>query len=221
MNHLVIGMGEVGTALAEVLGCPGIDTEPVSDLLQPDILHIAYPYSDSFTSATASYQAIHQPDLVVVHSTVPIGTCDERGWVHSPVRGRHPHLAESLRAFTKQFGGKRAWDAALTWPGEVSVCDVAADTEAAKLFELAQFGLQVRVTQSIYDYCEARGLDPEVVYRQSAEIYNTGYSKMGDDRFMRPILEHVPGAIGGHCVNQNMAHLDHEIGRLVREGLWA
>jgi len=219
MTHLVIGMGEVGTALAEVLDCPGVDIEPVPDVCQPDIIHVAYPHSPSFVDVTRHYERVHQPGLVVVHSTVPVGTCDRYGWVHSPVRGRHPNLSVSLTAFVKQFGGSRAWEAAEIWPGPVDVTELAANTEAAKLFELAQFGLQVRVAQSVYDYCELHGLNPDIVYGRSAEIYNQGYSKLGDDRFVRPVLDHVAGPIGGHCVVQNVGLLDHPIAGLVTEGL--
>lgn len=219
-SQLVIGLGEVGRALCEVLDVPGRDIDEGSGA-SGDILHVAIPWTDSFTEIVRGYERSYEASLVVVHSTVPVGTCDSQGWVHSPVRGRHPALAESLRVFPKWFGAEdteKRRRAASLWLWETREADTAADTEAAKLWELAQFGLQVRVTQAVYEWCEARGVDPSVVYSQFADGYNQGYQKLGDDRFTRPILDHVPGPIGGHCVVSNMAHLDHEIARIVEAG---
>src|SRR5690606_40778498 len=53
------------------------------------------------------YAAEHGAELVVVHSTVPVGTCDANGWVHSPVRGRHPNLVGGLRKFVKHRSEER------------------------------------------------------------------------------------------------------------------
>ena len=150
---------------------------------------------------------------------MPVGTCDQEGWVHSPVRGRHPNLEEGLKTFIKHFAGERAALAAEHWPGESIVHRSARDTEAGKLLELAQFGLQVRVCQSIYEWCDAQDVDPSVAYSWMASTYNLGYEDLGDDHFIRPVLSHVPGDIGGHCVVQNMELLDHPIAKLMEEGL--
>lgn len=213
--NLVIGLGEVGQALAEILDCDGRDIESWSG--DYEVLHIAFPYFPGFEEQVRAYEQEHSADLVVVHSTVPVGTCDPNGWVHSPVRGRHPHLASSMRVFPKWFGGERARE--VDWPYETRRFEYAADTEAAKLWELTQFGLQVRVTQAIYEYCREHDLDPEVVYRGAAIDYNQGYSKLGDDQFMRPVLAYQPGNIGGHCILPSMGLLDHPLARIVENGL--
>jgi len=94
----------------------------------------------------------------------------------------------------------------------------AVETEAGKLWELVQYGLQVRVCQAIHEWCMARGLDPDVVYRQFAEEYNAGYATLGYQRFVRPVLDYVPGPIGGHCVTENSYLLDHPISEIVQRG---
>jgi hypothetical protein len=119
-----------------------------------------------------------------------------------------------LTSFVKFFGGARAHEAARVWPGPSKVADLAAETEAAKLWELTQFGIQVRITQAIYEWCEEKGLDADVVYRQMAETYNQGYQKLGDEQFTRPVLDYVPGPIGGHCVVPGVEMLDHPLVRL-------
>lgn len=221
-THLVVGMGEVGTAVAEVLSRAAEvatrDVDPV-DVSPVRVMHVCIPWSDQFPRVVAGYQSDHQADLVIVHSTVPVGTCDPRGWVHSPVRGRHPHLVDALVTFTKHFGGRRAGEAAKWWAScgdlPVAVHPRAAEPEAGKLWELVQFGHQVLVEQAIHQWCVDHGLDPDVVYRQFASTYNDGYQALGEYRFVRPILRHMPGPIGGHCVRQNAALLDHPLARTV------
>lgn len=216
--HLVIGLGEVGEALAAVLGCPG------RDIHIPDgtagVLHICFPWSSSFEAEVDFYSSRYEADLVIVHSTVPIGTCDPHGWVHSPVRGRHPDLEEGIRTFVKFFGGQRAEEAAIIFE-TVGIRTVttpkAAETEAAKLWELVQFGIQVKVEQAIWEHCSELGLDPSLVYSDFAFTYNKGYRALDESRFVRPVLAHMPGPIGGHCVRQNAALLDHPLARLVTE----
>ena len=202
----MIGAGEVGTAIAELL-------RPVSDVALVDTdhdafttgptMHIAFPWSPEFDHYVRTYQAFHRASLTVIHSTVPVGTAARLGAVASPVRGRHPHLLESLRTFPKFFGGARAREAAepFNLAGvPIRLLERPEEAEAGKLFELAQFGLQVVVEKSIYDWCVARGLDPDVVYTQFASTYNAGYRALGEPQFARPVLTHVPGPIGGHCV---------------------
>lgn len=215
MGELVVGMGEVGKALAAFLGVPGRDIDPTDD--QADVIHIAIPYSDDFSTIVKEAADCHGASLVIVHSTVAVGTCDPHGWVHSPVRGRHPQLLESLGLFHKLFGGERAGE--VDWPGPRADVSTAAETELGKLWELAQFGLQVRVNQAITEHCLELGIDPLVVYDLFAHTYNIGYQKLGDERFMRPVLDYVPGDIGGHCVGPSMGLLDHRIARIVEEGL--
>lgn len=222
MRHLVLGAGQVGTAVADVLTDVGEvalrDVEPTDD--RADVLHVCIPWSSGFADAVKDAVTRHRAELVVVHSTVPIGTCDPHGWVHSPVRGRHPNLAPSLRTFTKHFGGSRAAEAADMWApiSKTAVHPRAVETEAGKLWELVQYGLQVRVCQAIHEWCMARGLDPDVVYRQFAEEYNAGYATLGYRRFVRPVLDYVPGPIGGHCVARNAPMIDHPIAEVVQHG---
>lgn len=219
MKHLVIGAGEVGTAVSQVLHAGLRDVQPTGDV--SEMLHVCIPWQDRFIEIVHEAAERHQSQLVVVHSTVPVGTCDEQGWVHSPVRGRHPDLAESLTTFAKHFGGVGASQAAWDWldVSRVRVHEQAAETEAGKLWELVQFGTQVRVEKAIHQWCEEHGLDPDVVYRQFAQTYNAGYQQLGLGQFQRPVLDHMPGGIGGHCVIPMSGLLDHPLAEIVRQGV--
>lgn len=216
MRHLVVGAGQVGAAVHTVLS--RAHDVAIRDVAQTghsaDVLHVCFPWSDGFAAVVKGYADHHGAGLVVVHSTVPVGTCDPHGWVHSPVRGRHPHLADGLLAFTKHFGGPLAGEAAPAFEAagvDVACHPLAAETEAGKLWELVQFGLQVKVEQEIHRWCGRMGLDPDVVYREFADSYNEGYRATGLGQFVRPVLEHMPGPIGGHCVRQCAALLDHPL----------
>lgn len=223
MHHVVVGAGEVGTAVAAVLERAHQvtlrDIEPVT--AKADVLDICIPWSERFVEYVHDYVKHHEPSLVVVHSTVPTGTCDEHGWVHSPIRGRHPYLEEGVATFVKHFGGVRAAEAAKSWVlAGVTTAehDRARDTEAGKLWELAQYGVQIQVEKAIHEWCEAHDVDFDVAYTAMAHSYNEGFQALGESRFTRPVLEHVPGPIGGHCVLQNSHLIDHELTRVVREG---
>src|SRR5699024_10099150 len=124
--------------------------------------------------------------------------------------------------FVKHFGGAGAEEAALAWKDcgvPTAVHPRAAETEAGKLWELVQFGVQVRMEKAIHAWCEEQGLDPEVVYTAFAHTYNAGYEQLGYDHFVRPVLKHMPGPIGGHCVVPMADLLDHPAATIVTEGL--
>ena len=223
MNHLVVGAGEVGVAVAAVLSRahPTVlrDVDPVD--ATADVLDVCIPWSEEFVDIVAAYAVEHRVRLVVVHSTVPTGTCDAQGWVHSPIRGRHPHLEEGVSTFVKHFGGAGAAEAALDWKAcrvTTAVHPRAVECEAGKLWELAQYGLQVRVQKAVHAWCAERGLDPEVVYTAMAHTYNQGYEQLGYGHFVRPVLKHMPGGIGGHCVIPMSQLLDHPVADIVKEG---
>lgn len=212
MKHLVIGAGEVGTALAEVLDCDLRDVDPGhTDGQSYDVLHIAYPWSGTFTSVTDDYVQAHSASHVVVHSTVPPGICDTYGWTHSPIRGRHPDLVEGICTFTKHFGGVHAEAMAEPFAarGIFTITHrLAATTETGKLWELARLGIEVRVEKEINAYCAKHHLPFDEVYSAFTETYNDGFAELGEVRFIKPNLRHIDGPLGGHCVAQNIPMLD-------------
>jgi len=207
-SHLVIGAGEVGRAIAEVLGCPTRDIGDDPTLGWVDVIHVCFPYSDGFEEAVRGYQARYQPDLTVIHSTVPVGTSRRLGAVHSPVTGKHPRLAPSVRTFVKWFGGEQAGEAAAHFAAvgvPTRTTPWPETTEAGKLWQTLQFGLLVAIEKECVAFCEAVGADPDIAYAEFNRTYSEGYAAMGEP-FRLPVLAHVPGPIGGHCVIPN-AHL--------------
>jgi len=119
---LIVGLGQVGTALLEVLSQvhdvyikdDQLDTSDGCKLYrgpdngeQFDFMHICFPFenADQFRISIQGLQQTYDVGMTVVHSTVPVGTCKRLGAVHSPVMGKHPYLASDLLSFTKFVGG--------------------------------------------------------------------------------------------------------------------
>lgn len=224
---MVVGLGEVGAALRTVLDCDGHD--PAKDIFAGDgpyaFLHICFPHQDtphkkSFNDFTRGYIARFKPTYTVVHSTVPVGTCAALGICHSPIRGKHPRLAESIKTFKKFVGGPGAQAVAeefqkygieaVAWPS-------SSDCEAQKLWDLAQFYWSIMIMREIHEYCDAHGLDFDHVYTAGNQAYNDGYAAMDHSEFIRPILKFQPGPIGGHCVKQNVPLLEGRIVEILKQ----
>lgn len=221
-THLVIGAGEVGVALAKVLGCEVRDAHdglPGDENF--DYIHIAFPFQiDNFSGEVRRYQLLYAAERVVVHSTVKVGTCDRYGWVHSPVRGKHPNLESGLRAFAKHYGGEHAEDVAKEleqfFPQWISH-DEAAITEAGKLWELTCYGMEIVMQRYILEYCRRTDLPFDEVYTDFASTYNMGWEALDLDHFVKPILDDSSGPIGGHCVTQGAELLNRSYRNLLSE----
>ena len=131
MIDLIIGNGEVGQALAEVLRerkRVGVHDPPKGLHWYPaqaeanggvDWMHVAIPYSKTFLDGIIHYVLQFRPKRVVIHSTIPVGTTRRLAsrfalgasiganvrFYYSPIRGRHPHLKQYMREFPKWFAG--------------------------------------------------------------------------------------------------------------------
>ena len=215
--QIVFGLGEVGSAIQSVLRAGGhtvygvdpwkaIDELPDGDL-DVQAIHICFPYSSSFVREITAYEDIFRPDLVIVHSTVKPGTCDPHGWVHSPVQGKHPRLAESMTRFDKWFGGRRADQAAVLFEGADVFAQVFPDAltcELAKVLDTTRYGWEIVWVKEVAAICKAYGVDVVDVHDLWTYNYNAGYRDLGYSDFTRSVLNPVPGPIGGHCVMPNL-----------------
>ena len=247
-RHLIIGAGEVGQALAIVLSRAfPVSLRDAEGGLKGrfDVMHIAYAYrvsdAKNFVRATKRYIALYRPSLVIVHSTVPVGTTMKIGrrTVHSPIRGMHtvshhpgiigavhrvatgsPKLfSKSLLAFPKYFGGPLAKRAASVFAQagfETKTFRKSETTELAKILDTTYYGWNVVFAKEVWRMCEKFGLDFNEVYTVPNEDYNRAYTKLGKKYVVRPVLRHIPGKIGGHCVVQNCDLLDDWITRTVK-----
>lgn len=224
-KNIVVGGGEVGMAIAEILTAPIHD--PFKNIFVNatacKFLHICIPFSNSkkFSRIVKDYRSMFGPTYIVVHSSVPVGTCDALGVIHSPIRGVHPNLTLGIRTFVKYFGGKNAFDAAVVFMNlgiQAKTFSHARTTEALKLWDTTQYGLMIYINKRIHNWCIKNNVDFNTVYTDANKSYDEGYTSpaLGMPHVVRPYLEYVSGAIGGHCVLPNAKLLDKKIHKLLK-----
>lgn len=215
MKHLILGYGQVGKAIHKILGkADWYDMSGQEDSTMEanpyDVIHICFPYYKDFLACVKEYkQLFPSAKLIIIHSTVPIGTSSELGAVHSPIRGVHPNLVKGIKTFVKYFGGVGAKEAASIFAKKgikVKTTDRAENTEAMKLWDTTQYGAMILLNKEIHDFCEKHNLDFDFVYKEANKSYNSGYAQLGRSEVIRPVLKYESGKIGGHCIVQN-SHL--------------
>ena len=219
---VIIGNGDVGKALNKVLSnkfsTVVFDREDDLLPLEGESLHICFPYSQSFVKEVKRYIKFFKPSFVVIHSTVPCGTCNkiDEFVVHSPIRGRHQELEKSLKTFVKYVAShsKVARNLArkeLEQVGlKVKTFDDPRITELAKILSTTYYGLCIIFAKEVEKLCQKYNLSFDKVYSEWNKTYNEGYSKMNLFQFVRPILKATAGEIGGHCVIPNARILRDE-----------
>ena len=215
----IIGLGEVGTPLLELvsqsrLDAVGVDVAP-ADLPARgtvSVMHVCYPFEvGDFIGETVRYFDLLQPALTVIESTVAVGTTravhERTGGpiVHSPIRGKHARMLSELTHYDKFIGpidvasGTAASRHFEALGMKTRLLSSPEASELAKLTETTYFGLLIAWAQEVERYCDRVGAD----YDEVVAIYEeVGYF---------PPVKFFPGAIGGHCVMPNIEIL-REIG---------
>lgn len=227
-KHLIIGQGEVGQSLFNVLS-PHYSYVAMHDKDQSfaqkfGVMHICYPFVNHFIWITKEYIKQYNPKLVIIHSTVPVGITRKISSiaVHSPIRGTHPNLEDGIKTFVKYFGGKKAEEASKIFSdiGVPTQClERPETTEAIKLWDTLQYGVMIMLEKEIHRYCKRKRVEFGFVYTDANETYNEGYKKLGVPEVLRPILRHVKGGIGGHCIipNAKLLSIDSWLAKLLVE----
>jgi hypothetical protein len=207
---LVIGLGEVGGALARVLERtqPVLkqDIEPVSIDDPIAVMHLCFPFQSrtQFESTALTYLKRFRPALAIVDSTVLPGTtrriCEASGipTAYSPVRGKHARMSEDLMHYLKFVAGVDA-DAARAAEEHFQRAGMKTrrinrieTLELAKLAETTYFGVLIAFAQELNRYCE----------RMDSDFYEA--SEFFDEVDFLPRGRYFPGFIGGHCVIPNI-----------------
>jgi UDP-N-acetyl-D-mannosaminuronate dehydrogenase len=215
-SSVVVGLGEVGRPLLELIesrtgGAVGIDvdTRELPERGSVDVMHICFPFEiPDFVAEAARYIELLAPDLVVVNSTVTVGTtrriAERTGAriAHSPVRGKHARMLEELSSYVKFVGGidEATGEAVAAHFQSLGLqtrrLGSPEATELAKLSETTYFGLLIAWAQEIERRCDA----VEVGYDEVVAFY--------DEIAFLPRVRYFPGAIGGHCVLPNIELLE-------------
>jgi len=208
---LVVGLGEVGGALAQVLEQtePGIlrhDLEPrdVSDPI--GVMHICIPYKSrqQFETATLEYMMRFTPELTIINSTVIPGTTrhiarqSRQRVAYSPVRGKHARMTEDMLRYRKFVAADQVENAAAAEQHfrhagmKTSRVAKPETLELAKLAETTYFGVQIAFAQELNRFAQTLEAD----YSEAIDFFE-------EVEFL-PRARYYPGFIGGHCVIPNI-----------------
>ena len=216
MKSLIIGQGEIGSSLHQVIGGDITDNSN-SNFSEYDLINICFPYSDSFETEVKKYQDRHKAKFTVIHSTVPVGTSSKLNAVHSPCLGIHPHLAESFKTFTKFLGGKNASFVADFFRRKgikVYITDKSETTELMKIMDTTQYGIEIEFTKELKRLCNEFNV-PFELWSTYVNNYNQGYEKLGYPEYKKYNLVPIKGKIQGHCVMQNAELIDSKFAKLL------
>ncbi len=219
MRTLIIGFGEVGSSLYEIL----FDIKPVIMDIEEgvtetfDIIHICFPYSKYFVKEVKRYQRKYKPKYTVIHSTVPVGTSKECNAIHSPIVGIHPFLTKSIKTFTKFLGGKDADKVADYFRRagiKVYITDKSETTELMKIMSTTFYGLCIEYTKEVKKMCDKYKI-PFEMWTMWTNNYNEGYNKLGFPQYTRPNLIPIMNKLGGHCLLPNLNLMDSKFSKFI------
>lgn len=218
----ILGVGEVGSSIKKLtqkhfkVFCKDLNYD---QLKQPvDVLHICIPFKQSNSFVKTSIQTIKQakPKLTIINSTVKPGTTRQiyqhtkLPIAHTPIMGVHPHLAKYQTHFTKVIGpiDHKSYRLARShWKNlgapKILRFNSPEESELAKLLSTTYYGWNIVFNKLVYKLCKQKNLGFNQVYTKFNQVYNQGY-QVTKPGVTRPILKHISGPIGGHCVIPNL-----------------
>ena len=210
--HLVIGTGEVGTALLKVINQSKNDMALGIDIGAEifnafDCIHICFPYTNDFIEEVSKYYKKYgnKDNFLFIHSTVKPETTKQIAMLtnewdyigYTPVRGNHNTLEEDLLKYPKVL-------CMINDKNIVKVSEIFVDIfkhievffgktnelELAKLINTTFYMKELIFAQMIVNITGRFGFDKEVI---------TNFIRSTDGRKILPYAQ----AIGGHCVVSN------------------
>ena len=228
MTDIILGMGEVGETLFDLLvdrkfDCIGIDLEDSKCknytenkiIENPQYLHVCLPGElEKFTDIVIEWiNKIKNIQVVVIHSTVKPGTTkniQERSSIpilFSPVRGVHRRFMDDIKKYTKfisldntEINSEIKKDLENRFE-KVEWMSTTKTAELAKiLVDTTYYGWLINYAQITKMICEKENVDFDEMWKFADEIHEN----LGN----RPKM--FPGIIGGHCVIPNLNLVEYE-----------
>ena len=228
MTDIILGMGEVGETLFDLLvdrkfDCIGIDLDDSkcknyteNEIIEnPQYLHVCLPGElEKFTDIVIEWiNKIKNIQVVVIHSTVKPGTTktiQERSSIpilFSPVRGVHKRFLDDIKKYTKfisfngtEINSKIKKDLENRFE-KVDWMSTTKTAELAKiLVDTTYYGWLINYAQITKMICEKENVDFDEMWKFADEIHEN----LGN----RPKM--FPGIIGGHCVIPNLNLVEYE-----------
>lgn len=213
MKSLIIGKGQVGKSLHEVIWAyheTHIKDKEELELDGVEVLHLCFPYSENFIQIANEYIDKYKPLVTINHSSVSIGTTEQlKGDIcYSPIRGRHPNLVKGIKFFEKfvAVNNKNILDIVIKYFLDCGIVKVSSfptirELEFCKLMSNIRYGYEICFMQEAERI--AKKFNIELNRFKIWELsYNDGYKILNESNMIRPIL--YSGVIGGHCIMQNL-----------------
>jgi acetyltransferase-like isoleucine patch superfamily enzyme len=234
MKTLIIGMGEIGSGLHEVLKkhyeVLTYDAKDGPVKTWPDdidILHICYPHCENFVAVTQDYIDTVDPIYAVIHSSCLVGQTRQLHGTHifhSPVMAKHPDIAAQLLIYTKFLSSNNDLEHRTVgaYFAKAGVKTLAVEntetTELGKLLELVRYCTYLSLAKEQQRICQSFGLDYFEVVTPYERERNTGIVKSGHPELQQPVLYPFTDYIGGHCTIEDTALLLGQVkSKLIQE----
>ena len=203
MADLVIGLGEIGFPILQILDENGIDVYSYdikceSSVIPKEIevMHICIPYTLDFEKIVREYQERFKPKYTIIHSTVKPGTSDKLNAIYSPVRGMHGNMKEDIKYYTKYYVGSIPHDMMVDRFRKVKRKNDKADLERAKIIATTLYGWNIAFRKMIDNRYPDQYWD--FMGNEVKERIPNYIPVMYNDRM----------PIGGHCVIPNLKLID-------------
>jgi len=216
---IVIGhKGEVGSALFQLCEeklkdtIKGVDKNGAIDIVRHrigkedepvDFMHVCIPWSEKFEKIVQGYMVLYEPEITIIHSTVPVGTTRRLNAYHSPVRGVHPNMMRGLLGYVKFYAPLNGLIQGHFESLGMNVfgCDYPEDTELLKLMSTTYYGILIAWAGEVKRMCDKNGTD----WSEWEHWVRTT-----NDHTPRPLLQPPKKRIGGHCILPNSELLDKQ-----------
>ncbi len=228
MTDIILGMGEVGKTLFDLLvergfNCIGIDVNSSkcknysenSTIDNPEYLHVCLSGElTEFADITSNWVSkLEGLKVIIIHSTVKPGTTknlQEKLKVpvlFSPVRGVHKRFSEDIKKYTKFIASddkQLAPEIKSDLEKRFQKIDWMSTTKTAELAKIlvdtTYYGWLINYAQITKMICEKEGVDFDEMWKFADEIHEN----LGN----RPKM--YPGIIGGHCVIPNLSLVEYD-----------
>ena len=228
MTDIILGMGEVGETLFDLLierrfNCIGIDIDNSkcknysenSSIENPEYLHVCLSGElTEFEDITSTWiSKLEGLKVIIIHSTVKPGTTkniQEKSKVpvlFSPVRGVHKRFLEDVKKYIKFVSSDdKQIDPEIKSALEkrFQKIDWMSSTKTAELAKIlvdtTYYGWLINYAQITKMICEKEGVDFDEIWKFADEIHEN----LGN----RPKM--YPGIIGGHCIIPNLSLIENE-----------
>ena len=238
MKDVVIGLGEIGKPIYQLLSKSGIvvgydlnhklmDLKKFEKLKDEntDFLHISIPFSDKFQKSVNNFVKQFDPKYIVIHSTLSPGTTEkiqkklDIPVIYSATRGIHKRMSKDLKRYSKFYSvynwAPNSKDIQKEFNKKMKKAGIKTKKMSSPLvLELAKIVVDTSYYGWLINYAQLSNMiaiENDVNYDEMWSFADEIHAIVRN----RPKL--YPGFIGGHCVIPNLDLIHHQTLDLIKE----